>query len=69
VALGGFARAAFNARNLAGGGSTALLIEGPDGSPVELNRPCGAPPGVERRVTNHLGVIARPLADGKAASR
>jgi len=53
---------AYNALNLDGGGSTALVIEGPDGSPQVLNRPCGPPPGVERRVANHLGVYAQRLA-------
>ena len=52
---------AYNALNLDGGGSTALVIEGPYGVPVELNRPCGPPPGVEWRVANHLGVFARKL--------
>jgi hypothetical protein len=58
---------AYNALNLDGGGSTALVIEGPDGAPVELNRPCGPPPGVERRVANHLGVFAQRLRDRKTA--
>jgi hypothetical protein len=52
---------AYNALNLDGGGSTALVIEGPYGVPVELNHPCGPPPGVERRVANHLGVFAQKL--------
>jgi exopolysaccharide biosynthesis protein len=57
---------AYNALNLDGGGSTALVIEGPDGVPVVLNRPCGSPPGVERRVANHLGVFAQRLPDSKS---
>jgi len=52
---------AYNALNLDGGGSTALVIEAADGSPVVLNRPCGPPVGTERRVANHLGVFAEPL--------
>ena len=60
---------AYNALNLDGGGSTTLAIEWQDGSPVLLNRPCGPPPGLERRVANHLGVFARRLAHSKAASR
>jgi hypothetical protein len=60
---------AFNALNLDGGGSTALVIEGPDGAPVELNRPCGPPPGVERQVANHLGVFAQRLPGDKALKR
>jgi hypothetical protein len=49
---------AYNALNLDGGGSTALVIEGPDGQPVTVNRPSGK---AERRVANHLGVYAQPL--------
>ena len=60
---------AYNALNLDGGGSTALVIEGPDGAPLVLNRPCGPPPGTERRVANHLGVFAQRLAEDKAAKR
>ena len=60
---------AYNALNLDGGGSTALVIEGPDGEPVVLNRPCGPPPGLERRVANHLGVFAQKLAGDKASRR
>lgn len=53
---------ALNALNLDGGGSTALVIEGPDGLPVTLNRPSGPPVGKERRVANHLGVFATRLS-------
>ncbi len=60
---------AHNALNLDGGGSTALVIEGPDGSPVVLNRPSGPPAGLERRVANHLGVIARRLPGRNAVRR
>jgi len=60
---------AYNALNLDGGGSTALVIEGLDGAPVVLNRPCGPPPGLERRVANHLGVFAQPLPGKKGAKR
>jgi exopolysaccharide biosynthesis protein len=49
---------AHDALNLDGGGSTALVIEGPEGKPVVLNRPSGK---YERRVANHLGIYARPL--------
>lgn len=52
---------AYNALNLDGGGSTALVIQGADGSPVVLNRPCGPPVGTERRVANHLGIFAETL--------
>ena len=54
---------AYNALNLDGGGSTALVFEWPDSSPALLNRPCGPPVGVERRVANHLGVFAQRLTD------
>ncbi len=56
---------AYNALNLDGGGSTALVIEGADGQPELLNRPSGPPPGVERRVANHLCVFARKLENRK----
>ena len=52
---------AYNALNVDGGGSSALVIEGADGAPVVLNRPCGPPVGAERRVANHLGVFAKRL--------
>ncbi len=52
---------AWNALNLDGGGSSALVIEAPDGLPRVLNRPCGPPVGTERRVANHLGVFAKAL--------
>lgn len=60
---------AYKAINLDGGGSTALVIEGPDGLPVVPNRPRGPPPGLERRVANHLGVFVQRLVDSKTASR
>ncbi|HEY9173786.1 MAG TPA: phosphodiester glycosidase family protein [Verrucomicrobiae bacterium] len=53
---------AHHALNLDGGGSTTLVIEGPEGLPVVLNRPCGPPVGKERRVANHLGVFANHLS-------
>ena len=49
---------AHHALNLDGGGSTALVVQGPDGKAQVLNRPCGK---YERRVANHLGVFASPL--------
>lgn len=52
---------AYNALNLDGGGSTTLVVEGPDGQAATLNRPSGPPPGLERRVANHLCVFARRL--------
>lgn len=50
---------AWNAINLDGGGSSALVIESPEGKPVTLNHPCGPPVGTQRRVANHLGVFAK----------
>jgi hypothetical protein len=50
---------AWNALNLDGGGSTALVMRGPDGRPKTLNRPSGPPVGTERRVANHLCVFAK----------
>jgi exopolysaccharide biosynthesis protein len=49
--------------NLDGGGSSALVVEGPGGRPEVLSSPidCGVP-GRERPVANHLGVRAEPLA-------
>ena len=52
---------AYNALNLDGGGSTSLVIQGGNGKPERLNRPSGPPPGVERRVANHLCVFAQRL--------
>ena len=57
---------AYNALNLDGGGSTALVIEGPDGKPMRLNRPSGI---FERRVANHLGVFAKPLPQNKPSTQ
>ena len=52
---------AYDALNLDGGGSTALVVEDAEGHPVALNRPCGPPVGRQRRVANHLGVFAKRL--------
>jgi hypothetical protein len=50
---------AYQALNLDGGGSTALVIEGEDGQPAILNSPIDQYiPGHERPVANHLGVYA-----------
>ncbi len=53
---------AFSALNLDGGGSTAMAVQTANGAKL-VNRPCGPPPGTERRVGNHLGIFAVPLAD------
>jgi exopolysaccharide biosynthesis protein len=49
---------AFNAINLDGGGSTALVVEGADGLPQELNRPSG---NAERYNGNNFGIYANEL--------
>ncbi|OGO73004.1 MAG: hypothetical protein A2Z49_01280 [Chloroflexi bacterium RBG_19FT_COMBO_56_12] len=50
----------YNAINLDGGGSTALVFENRDGSPQLLNAPIDNQlPGRERPVGNHLGIFAR----------
>jgi hypothetical protein len=48
------------ALNMDGGGSSTLVVEGPDGRPRVLNSPIHGrvPPGVERPVANHLGAFA-----------
>lgn len=53
---------AWNAVNLDGGGSTALVIEGASGAPEVLSTPIHTRiPGRERPVANHLGVRAERL--------
>jgi hypothetical protein len=48
--------------NLDGGGTTAMVIQGPDGRPQVLNRPIhGGIPGTERVSASHLGFRARRL--------
>ncbi len=49
---------AYNAINLDGGGSTALVVEGADGLPQELNRPSG---NAERYNGNNFGIYANAL--------
>jgi len=51
---------AWNALNLDGGGSTALVIEGASGGAIQLDSPIHTRlPGRERPVGNHLGVRAQ----------
>lgn len=53
---------AWSGLNLDGGGSTSLVVAGPDGAPEILNRPIHqGKPGRERPCPNHLGVFAEPL--------
>ena len=48
------------AMNLDGGGSSTLVVEGPDGVPKVLNSPIdNYIPGRERPVANHLGIAVR----------
>jgi hypothetical protein len=54
------------ALNLDGGGSSTLVVQGPDGSPQVFNSPIGNRiPGWERPVAVHLGLRALPVADGE----
>ncbi len=57
---------AYNALNLDGGGSTALVMEGADGKPVVLNQPSG---NAERLVANHVGILARRLSKSEEPRR
>jgi len=53
---------AWDGLNMDGGGSTAMVIEGPDGKPQVLNRPIHKNiPGNERPNANHMGVTADRL--------
>ena len=46
--------------SLDGGGSTTMVIEGPDGEPLILNSPIDQYiPGRERPVANHIGVFIK----------
>ena len=59
---------AFTALNLDGGGSAALAVADGEGGAKLLNRPIhNRLPGMERPVANHLGVFAKPLAEGAPA--
>lgn len=58
------AAGAHNAINLDGGGSAALVIAHPDGTPNVLNSPIHSRiPGNERPAANHLGIFALPADD------
>jgi exopolysaccharide biosynthesis protein len=51
---------AYNATNMDGGGSSAMVIKGLDGKARVLNSPCdNNVPGKERAVANHLGIFFR----------
>lgn len=48
------------AMNFDGGGSSTLVVQGPDGRPRILNSPIdNYVPGRERPVANHLGIVVR----------
>jgi len=54
----------YNALNLDGGGSSALIIEGADGNPQPLSSAIHTRiPGRERPIANHFGVYALPLQE------
>jgi len=59
-------RGAYTGIKLDGGGSSTLVVEGPDGAARVLNSPIHGrvPPGRERPVATHLGVFARRLQPG-----
>lgn len=51
----------YEAINLDGGGSSTLVVQGPNGRPQVLNSPINFNiPGFERPVGNHLGIFALP---------
>ena len=53
---------AWDAINLDGGGSTTLVMQDPNGNPLELNHPSSVYTyGVERTVASHFGIFAKPL--------
>ena len=61
---------AYTGVNLDGGGSSAMVVEGEDGRPVQLNSPIdGGVPGTERPVATHIGLRARPLRGANRAPR
>jgi hypothetical protein len=54
--------------NLDGGGTSAIVVQGPDTQPLVLNRPIHrGEPGRERVSASHLGLWALPLPRGPAA--
>ncbi len=55
--------------NLDGGGTSAIVVQGPDTQPLVLNRPIHrGEPGRERVSASHLGLWALPLPTGRPAS-
>jgi hypothetical protein len=52
---------AYSGMNLDGGGSSTLVVEGPNGKPEALNRPIDLGiPNRERAIGNQLGIFANP---------
>ena len=63
------AMGANSALNLDGGGTTTMVLAGPEGKPLTANVPIHAGiPGMERPAGSHLGIRARALA-GPAAGK
>lgn len=55
---------AYDALNLDGGGSSAMIIQGRDGEPQALNTPINLGiPGMQRPNANHLGVYAKSTGE------
>ena len=56
------AHGGYDAMNMDGGGSSALVMQGEDGGPLVLNSPIHRNiPGEERPVGNHLGIYAEAV--------
>ena len=51
---------AYTAMSLDGGGSSTMVVQGPDGKPHVVNLPIDSNvPGQERAVANHLGIYVK----------
>jgi len=51
---------AYGGINMDGGGSSTLVVSGPDNNPRVLNKPIDSNvPGKERAVANHLGIVIK----------
>lgn len=58
---------AFDALNLDGGGSSTLVVQGADGTPLVLNSPIHARiAGLERPVANHFGIYVQSTTEGES---
>lgn len=57
-------RGVYNALSLDGGGSSAMVVEAPDGDSKTLSQPINAGvPQLQRAVGNHLGIRARRIGE------